>query len=90
MERWRALHHASPLAIAKDGDDDIEGIERGLEGNVLVEVENRGDDVHNYPNEPLLEVLARQCPDADDGEGGGERIRHRHTRIGAGDEEEID
>ena len=31
-------HHLTPLDVAGNGDDDIEGVERGLEGDVLIEI----------------------------------------------------
>ena len=83
-------HHAAPLSIAEDGDDDIEGVEGGLEGDVLIEVEAAGDDVDDNPDEPLLQVLACQGPDAHEGERCGEGVGQGHTRVGAGDEERVE
>ena len=39
------LHQLLPLEEAENSDDDIKGVEAGFEGNVLVEVEDAGDDI---------------------------------------------
>ena len=76
------LHQALPLEKTKDSDDDVKGIETGLEGNILIEVEDAGDDIDGNPNEPLLEVLVCQSPDTDEAEGGGKTVGKRHITIG--------
>ena len=63
---FAGLHHLPPLEVAEHCDDDIQGIKTGLEGDVLVEIQDTGDHVNDDPDEPLLEVLARQGPDAHD------------------------
>lgn len=60
-----SLHHSFPFSISQNGNDDIECIETGLEGDVLVEVQNASHHIHHNPNKPLFQILARQCPDAD-------------------------
>lgn len=74
-----------PLEEAEDGDDDVKGVEAGLEGNILVEVEDASDDIDGNPYEPLFEVLVRQSPDTDEAEGcrkavgqGYVAVRERH------------
>ena len=84
------FHHFAPLEIACDGDDDVEGIEGGLEGNVLVEIEYGGDDVDGNPDEPLLQVFVCQRPDADDAEGSGERVGKGDCAVGEGHQEPVD
>ena len=86
----RRLHLSAPLAITQDGDDDIKRVEGGLEGDVLVEIENASDDIDDYPDEPLLEILARQGPDAHKAEGRSEAVGKGYARIGAGDEEGVE
>ena len=68
------LHQLPPLEEAEDGDDDVKGVEAGFEGNILVEVEDAGDDIDGNPDEPLLEVLVCQSPDTDEAEGCGEAV----------------
>ena len=68
------FHHFAPLEVAEDSDNHIQGIEAGLEGDILVEIQPAGDHVDDDPDEPLLEVLARQGPDAHDAQGGGEGV----------------
>jgi len=84
------LHHLLPLEVAEHGDDDIQGIKAGLEGDVLVEIQGAGDDVDHDPHEPLLEVLACQSPDAHDAQGGGEGIGHRDVGVSESAQDEID
>ena len=55
-------HHFLPFEIPCNGNNDVQGIERSLEGDVLVEVKYAGDDVDGYPDEPLLEILTGQGP----------------------------
>ena len=43
-----------PLQISYNGDDDIEGVEGGFEGDVFVEIEDSGHHIYNNPDEPLL------------------------------------
>ena len=86
----RRLHLSAPLAIAQDGDDDIKRVEGGLEGDVLVEIENASDDIDDYPDEPLLEILARLGPDAHKAEGRSEAVGKGYARIGAGDEKRVE
>ena len=76
------LHQLLPLEEAENGDDDIKGVEAGFEGNVLVEVEDAGDDIDGNPDEPLLEVLVCQCPDTDEAEGCGEAVGQGHVAVG--------
>ena len=71
-----------PFKIPEDGDDDIEAIEAGLEGDILVEIEAAGDDVDHDPDEPLFEVFAGEGPDADNAEGCGEGIEDGDARVG--------
>ena len=84
------LHHLLPLEVAEHRDDDIQGIEAGLEGDVLVEIQGAGDDVDHNPHEPLLEVLACQSPDAHDAQSGGEGVGHRNVGVGETAQDEID
>ena len=58
------MHHTAPFPVAKDGDDDIEGIEARLEGDVFVEIKDAGCHIDYYPNEPLLQIFPCQSPDA--------------------------
>lgn len=67
-------HLLAPADVACDGDDDIEAIEGGFEGNVFVEVEGTGHHIDGYPDEPLLQILMGQCPDAYDAEGCGKAV----------------
>ena len=76
------LHQLLPLEKAEDGDDDVKGIETGLEGNVLVEVEDAGDEIDGNPYEPLLEVFVCQSPDANKTQGRGKAVGQRHVAIG--------
>ena len=68
------LHQLPPLEEAEDGDDDVKGVEAGLEGNILIEVENASDDIDSNPDEPLLEVLVCQSPDANKTQGRGKAV----------------
>ena len=81
------LHHFPPFAIACDGNDDVKAVERGFEGNFLVEIQAARDDIDHNPNEPLFEVFPRQRPNADKRKGRCERIGDGHARVGEGDEE---
>ena len=81
------IHQATPAKVAEDGDDDVKTVERGLEGNVLVEVEHAGDYIHSNPNEPLFQILVSQCPDANEGQGGGESIGDGNGGVGEGGEQ---
>ena len=56
---FAGLHHLPPLEIAEHCDDDIQSIKTGLEGDVLVEIQDTGDDIHHNPDEPLFQVLTR-------------------------------
>ena len=78
------LHHFSPAEVAKDGYDDVKPVERGLEGDVFMEVKHTGDDVHSNPYEPLLQILMCQSPDADEGQGCGKRVCNRDCGVGEG------
>ena len=78
------FHHSAPAEVAEDGDDDVEAVERGFEGYVLVEVEHAGDDVHGNPHEPLFQVLMRQSPDADEGQGCCKGIGNGDGGVGEG------
>ena len=84
------LHQLPPLEVAKHRDDDINPVKAGLEGDVLVEIEPAGDHVDDNPDEPLLEVLARQGPDAHDAQGGGEGVEDGDVAVGEPGEQEID
>ena len=84
------MHLPAPLAIAKDSNYDIKRIEGGLEGDDFVEIEDAGNYIYNNPDKPLFEILPRQGPDANKAEGRGEAVGDGHTRIGAGDEEEVE
>ena len=84
------LHQPFPLEVAHDGDDDIEGVEGCLEGDVFVEVEGGGDDIDGYPYEPLLQILVDECPDADDAQGCGEAVGKGDVGVGEGDEQPVD
>ena len=84
------LHQPFPLEVAHDGDDDIEGVEGCLEGDVFVEVEGGGDDIDGYPDEPLLQILVGECPDADDAQGCGEAVGKGDVGVGEGDEQPVD
>ncbi len=77
------LHQLFPLEEAEDGDDDVKGVEAGLEGNILVEVEDAGDDIDGNPYEPLFEIFVGQSPDAYKAEGGCKAVGQRHVAIGA-------
>ena len=68
------LHQLLPFEKTKDSDDDVKGIEAGLEGDILIEVEDAGDDIDGNPNEPLLEVLVCQSPDANKTQGRGKAV----------------
>ena len=76
------LHQLLPLEEAENSDDDIKGVEAGLEGNILVEVEDASDDIDSNPDEPLLEVLVCQSPDANKTQGRGKAVGQRHVAIG--------
>ena len=76
------LHQALPLEKTKDSDDDVKGIETGLEGNILIEVEDAGDDIDGNPYEPLLEVLVCQSPDTDEAEGCRKTVGQGHVAVG--------
>ena len=80
-------HQSFPLAVAKDSDDNVEGIKRCLEGNIFVKIKRAGDHINGYPNEPLLQIFARQSPDADKAEGGGETVGDGYARVGVGYEQ---
>lgn len=84
------FHQSLPLEVAEDGDDDVEAVEAGLEGNVLVEIEHAGDDIDGNPDEPLLQVFVRQCPDADEAEGGGEAVGHGYVAVGERHKQPVD
>ena len=73
-EQSGMCHHPAPLEIAGNGDDDVEGVEWGLEWDVLVEIKDAGDNINGNPDEPLLQIFVGQCPNADDAEGCGERV----------------
>ena len=68
------LHQLLPLEEAENGDDDVKGVEASLEGNILIEVEDASDDIDSNPDEPLLEVLVRQSPDANKTQGRGKAV----------------
>ena len=72
------FHQSLPLEVAEDGDDDVEAVEAGLEGNVLVEIEHAGDDIDGNPDEPLLQVFPCQRPDAYHAEGCRETVGQRY------------
>ena len=84
------LHQLLPLEIAEDGDDDIQPVKRGLEGDVLVEIEPAGDHIDDNPHEPLFQILARQSPDTHDAQGGSEGIQDGDGGIGEVRQDEID
>ena len=71
-------HHAPPLEVAEDGNDHVKRVERGLERDVLVEIERAGHHVDDNPDEPLLHVFAGQRPDAHETQGCGEGVGHGH------------
>ena len=75
------LHQLLPLEEAEDGDDDVKGVEAGLEGNVLVEVEDASDDIDSNPDEPLLKVLVCQSPNAHEAEGGCEAVGQGYVAV---------
>ena len=83
-------YHLSPLAVAEDSNEDVEGVEGGLEGDVLVEVEDAGDYINGNPNEPLFQVLVRQGPDAHDAEGSGETVGQGDVGVSVGGQEPVD
>ena len=76
------LHQLLPLEKAEDGDDDVKGVEAGLEGNVFVEIEDAGDDIDGNPYEPLFEIFVGQSPDANKTQGRGKAVGQRHVAIG--------
>ena len=55
-----------------------------------MEVEDGGDHIDGYPDEPLLEVFVGQSPDAHHTEGGGEAVGQGHGRVGEGDQQPVD
>ena len=83
-------HHPLPLAIARNGNHDVEAVERGFEGNFLVEIQAARDDIDDNPNKPLLQIFPRQRPNANEGKGGRERVGDGNARIGEGDEEKVE
>ena len=83
-------HEPAPFAIAKDGDDDIEGVETGLERNVLIEIKHTGDDIDSNPDEPLLQIFMSQSPDADEAQRSGKAVGQRYIGIGERDQQPID
>ena len=79
------IYHFPPFQIAKNCNNNIKGVERGLERDVFVEIEYGGDDIDGNPNEPLFQVLMRQSPDADNAQGGGERVGQGDVGVGERD-----
>ena len=63
----RLLDKPQPLAVADEGKDCIESVNGGLEGNALADVEPEADGIDNEPKQPLLGILASQCPERNDG-----------------------
>ena len=83
------MHDSTPSEKAEDGNDDVEGIEARLEGQSLVGIECAGDDIDGNPDEPLLQILVCQCPDAYDAQGGSEAVSQRHIAVGEGDQQPV-
>ena len=84
------LHHALPLEVAEDSDDDVEGVKTGFERNVLVEIEDTGNYIDSNPDGPLFEVLMRQGPDADETKGSSEAVGQRNVAVGECHQQPID
>ena len=77
-----SFRHALPLVVSGNGDDDVETVEDGLEGDALMNVKHGADGIDDHPEEPLLQILTRQCPQADEGQGVGERVEDGHGAVG--------
>ena len=71
-----------PLEEAENGDDDVKGVKAGLEGDILVEVEDAGDYIDSNPDEPLFKIFVRQSPNADEAEGCGETVGQGRVAVG--------
>ena len=71
-------HHILPFDVVQHGDDDIEGVEGCFEGQTFVKVESRGHNIHDNPDNPLLEILPGQCPNAYKGKGRRESVGYRN------------
>ena len=84
------LHHALPLEVAEDSDDNVEGVKTGFERNVLVEIEDTGNYIDSNPDGPLFEVFMRQCPDADETKGSGEAVGQRYVAVGECHQQPVD
>ena len=81
-------HAALPLAVAEVDHEGVDGVEEGAAVDAFVEVEAYGDGVDNEPYPPLLDVLAGEHPEADDGEGGGEGVEPGDGAVGCVEKEE--
>ena len=77
-----------PFEVSHDGDDDIEAVEGGFEGDAFDDVEVTTHGIDEDPEEPLLDVFAGQRPQADKAQGIGEAVEDRHVTVGVVGEDE--
>ena len=77
-----------PLAVSVEDHEGVDAVEEGAAIDAFVEVEADGDGVDDEPDPPLLDVLAGEHPEADDGEGGGEGVETGDVAVGEADEDE--
>ena len=82
------IHHFCPFEISHGGDDDIESIEHGLEGNAFDNIEIAAESVDDDPEKPLFDILPRQGPQSDKTHGVGESVGHGHRAVGEPGEDE--
>lgn len=82
-----AFHAPPPLMVSKPDHEGVDAVEEGAAIDALIEVEPNGDGIDDEPDPPLLDVLAREHPEAYDGEGGGEAIEKGDVAVGEPQEE---
>ena len=70
-----------PLAVADDGHDGVEAVERTMEGNALVDVQASTYQVDSKLQEPLLDILVRQCPHGHNAHRRGETVEDGHRTV---------
>ena len=84
-----SVHEAAPFAVAKEGDDGVEGVEDAVEGDAFVPVEAGADGINQYPGYPLLEVFAGKHPHSYYAQGCGEGIGNGDSAVGEIVEDQI-
>ena len=84
------MHQAEPFAVAEEGDDGVDGVEDGVEGNAFIPVEAGADGINQDPGYPLLEVFTCQHPHAYNAQGCGKGIGNRNGAVGEISQYEIE